>query len=72
MEGTVFDKLRRFKLLVSKGFDKIDDQSLFRACAKLSTWHYPKKRTKHMGLSMDQAKVIFMSNDLLSLAYQTP
>ena len=57
MKGTVYDKLRRVKELLHKDLKSFDERKLFMITSKLSTWHYPKKRTKKMTLSKDEAMV---------------
>ena len=65
MEGTVYDKLRLVKELVKKDLKHIDDKLLFQITAKLSTWHYPKKRTKNMKLSKDDTMLyeLYLNNN---------
>ena len=57
MECTVYDKLRVLKSVVSQKLEIKDERKLFKVLARLSTWHYPKKRSKNMALSLDEAKV---------------
>ncbi len=57
MEGTVYDKLRLVKDSVKKELKDLKERDLFRITARLSTWHYPKKRTKNMKLSKTDAMV---------------
>ena len=57
LKGTVYDKLRELKDKLKKDFSNLSEADLFRICGKLSTWHYPKKRTKSMGLSKDEAMI---------------
>ena len=57
MKGTVYDKMRLLKEGLKKELKWLKDRDMFRAMAKLSTWHYPKKRTKSMKLSKQEAMI---------------
>jgi hypothetical protein len=57
MQHTVYDKLRILKELVSQKLEIKDERKLFKIMARLATWHYPKKRSKDMQLSLDEVKL---------------
>ena len=54
-KGTVYDKYAKIMGEVKKEFPAIDKISFFKICSKLSTWHYPKKRSKGQTLGKDEA-----------------
>ncbi len=56
MKGTVYDKMRELKEGLNRDFT-INERELFKILSKLATWHYPKKRTKAMTLSKEEAMV---------------
>jgi len=56
MKGTVYDKLRGLKEGLKVDF-KLHERDLFKILGKLSSWHYPKKRTKNMTLSRQEAMI---------------
>jgi len=57
MKGTVYDKLRGLKEGLKNDFKKLSERDLFKILGKLGTWHYPKKRTKSMRLSKQEAMI---------------
>ena len=51
---TVYDKLKRFKEAVLKDLNQIDERKIYKIVCKLSTWHYPSKRTPNMSLTKNE------------------
>ena len=45
MRQTIYDKLKTLKEELKKELNLDDETKIFRMTAKLSTWHYPKKRS---------------------------
>ncbi|MFH1972630.1 MAG: hypothetical protein ABIJ18_04095 [archaeon] len=57
MRGTVYDKMRVLKEGLKKEFKWLKDREMFGAMSKLSSWHYPNKRTKTMKLTNQEAMI---------------
>lgn len=65
MKGTVYDKLRALQDHVKKELGYDNEKSLYEMTCKLSSWHYPKKRTKDMTINDKELKLyeFFINND---------
>ena len=57
MKGTVYDKHVKVHNEVRKEFPDMDKKQFYKITAKLSTWHYPKKRWKGQTLTKDEAMI---------------
>ena len=57
MQETVYDKLKKLKKGLEKEVGKFGDGFLSLMMGKLERWHYPKKRTKGMTITKDEAMV---------------
>jgi len=57
MNGTVYDKYAKIVKEIEKDFPDLDKKEFYRITAKLSTWHYPKKRWYSMTLAKDEAMI---------------
>lgn len=56
MQETVYDKLKTFKQNLFKEF-ALKESELFKVMSRLSTWHYPKKRSKNSKLSKQETMI---------------
>jgi hypothetical protein len=57
MKGTVYDKYVKIHNEIRRDFPKFNKQDFFKITAKLSTWHYPKKRGKGQTLTKEEAMI---------------
>lgn len=57
MQGTVYDKLRALQEHVRKELSLDNEKDLYDMTCKLSSWHYPKKRSSAMTINVKELKL---------------
>lgn len=57
MKGTVYDKYVKIHNEIKKDFPNLGKKEFYKITAKLSTWHYPKKRWESQTLTKEETMI---------------